>query len=75
MIAVTRLNGTKVVINALLIETVEEVPDTLITLTTGKKIIALESSAELILLIQQYLRTIGALRASVGIDPLEGTDK
>lgn len=37
MIAMTRLNGTELIINALLIESIEEVPDTLITLTTGKK--------------------------------------
>jgi len=38
MIHVTRLNGSKFHINALLIETVEDTPDTIITLTTGKKI-------------------------------------
>ena len=42
MIAVTRLNGSKFYINALLIETIEETPDTFITLTTGKKTLVLE---------------------------------
>ena len=39
MIEVTRLNGTTVLINSDLIETVEETPDTVISLTTGKKFI------------------------------------
>lgn len=43
MIDVTRLNGKEMTINAELIESVEETPDTVITLTTGKKIIVKES--------------------------------
>ena len=39
MIDVTRLDGKSITINSDLIETVEETPDTIITLTTGKKII------------------------------------
>ena len=39
MIEVTRLNGTTVLINSDLIETVEETPDTVISLTTGKSLI------------------------------------
>ncbi|MBE5950140.1 MAG: flagellar protein FlbD [Lachnospiraceae bacterium] len=43
MIDLTRLNNTSFTLNAELIETVEEVPDTVITLTTGKKIFVKES--------------------------------
>ena len=43
MIELTRLNDTKFTLNADLIETVEEVPDTVIALTTGKKIFVKES--------------------------------
>ncbi len=42
MIRLTRLNGKQITINALLIETIEETPDTMITLVTGKKIMVLE---------------------------------
>ncbi|MBD2845281.1 flagellar FlbD family protein [Paenibacillus sp. IB182496] len=73
MITVTRLNGTKVMLNALLVETVEEVPDTLITLTTGKKYLALESSAEIAERIQSYLRTIGIVSAATRTEQTEGT--
>ncbi|XEC97116.1 flagellar FlbD family protein [Paenibacillus tarimensis] len=72
MIAVTRLNGSKVIINALLIETIEEVPDTLITLTTGNKYLALESSSELIAMIKEYLRSIGVYSASIRTEQTEG---
>lgn len=43
MIDLTRLNNTSFTLNAELIESVEEVPDTVITLTTGKKIFVKES--------------------------------
>ncbi|EOS51613.1 flagellar protein FlbD [Lachnospiraceae bacterium MD335] len=46
MIEVTRLNGTKFLINSNLIGTVEETPDTVLTLTDGKKIIVKESRLE-----------------------------
>ncbi|MCI5937653.1 MAG: flagellar FlbD family protein [Eubacterium sp.] len=46
MIDVTKLNGQIICVNADLIETVEETPDTVITLTTGKKIIVKESRQE-----------------------------
>ncbi|MFF2089016.1 flagellar FlbD family protein [Paenibacillus sp. NPDC058174] len=72
MITVTRLNGTKVMINALLIELVEETPDTIITLTTGKKIIVAESASDLLLLVQSYLRTIGVYAATQKSEQTEG---
>jgi flagellar protein FlbD len=38
MIALKRLNGQEFVLNADLIETIESTPDTIIALTTGKKL-------------------------------------
>jgi len=46
MIEVTKLDGTIILVNCNLIEIVEETPDTLITLTTGKKILVKESRQE-----------------------------
>ena len=43
MIDVTRLNGKNFVLNAELIEVMEETPDTVITLTTGHKYVVKES--------------------------------
>lgn len=72
MITVTRLNGSKLMINALLIELIEETPDTIVTLTTGKKFIVTESASELQLLIQSYIRSIGVLAATQKIEQTEG---
>jgi len=43
MIEVTRLNGAPVIVNADLIKFVEATPDTLISLTTGEKIMVRET--------------------------------
>src|SRR3954453_9434339 len=48
MISVTRLGGTEVVINTDLIVTVEKTPDTVITLTTGDRIMVKESVEEVV---------------------------
>jgi flagellar protein FlbD len=47
MIEVTKINGSKLLVNTSLIETVEETPDTVLTLTDGKKIIVRESRYEI----------------------------
>lgn len=44
MINLTRLNGEKFILNIDLIELMEETPDTIITLTTAKKILVKEST-------------------------------
>ncbi|SFS79295.1 flagellar FlbD family protein [Paenibacillus sp. BC26] len=72
MIAVKRLNGKTLHINALLIEQVEETPDTLITLTTGKKILVLNKADEVIASIQSYLRSIGVYAATIKSEHSEG---
>jgi len=58
MIEVTKLNGNKLTINADLIERVEELPDTVITLTTGSKIIVKESRQEIRNLVILYKKEI-----------------
>ena len=58
MIKLTKLNQELIVVNALYIERIESVPDTLITFTTGKKILVLESVEEVIELVTEYYRTI-----------------
>lgn len=58
MIEVTRLNGTKILINPDLIELVEETPDTVISFTTGRKIIVKESRQEMKNLVKLYRKDI-----------------
>lgn len=56
MIKVTRLNDALLVINADLIEFVEAIPDTIISLTTGKKIMVKESIDDVIESVAQFKR-------------------
>lgn len=58
MIDVTRMNGTVLTVNTDLIEFVEETPDTVITLTTGRKIIVKESRQEIKNLVKLYKKEI-----------------
>ena len=61
MIDVTKMNGSKVTVNTDLIETVEEMPDTVITLTTGKKFIIKESRQEVKNLVILYKRECNSI--------------
>ena len=54
MIKVTRLNGTDLIVNAELIEFVENTPDTIITTTSGKKIIVRDDAESVIKKVLQY---------------------
>ena len=58
MIELTKLNDIKFTVNAYLIEMVEEVPDTVITLTTGKKIFVKESRQNVKNLVILYKQEI-----------------
>jgi flagellar protein FlbD len=58
MIQVTRLNNTKFVINAELIEMIEATPDTMISLTTGKRFVVKETIEEIIRRIIEYKMSI-----------------
>lgn len=58
MIEVTKINGVKVLVNPDLIELVEETPDTVLTLTTGKKIIVKESRQKVKNLVKLYRKEI-----------------
>ncbi len=54
MIEVTKINGTKILVNPSIIEVVEETPDTVVTLTTGRKLIIKESRQELQNLVKTW---------------------
>lgn len=60
MIEVTKINGVPVLINPDLIEFVEETPDTVISFTTGKKIIVKESRQDIKNLVKSYRKDIFA---------------
>lgn len=60
MIEVTRFNDSKFMVNAELIQTVEETPDTVVTLTTGTKFIVKDSCEEIKEKVIAYKRRIFA---------------
>ena len=60
MIQVTRINDTELVINADLIEFVEAIPETMITLTTGKKIMVRETIDDIIRKVAEFKRLASA---------------
>lgn len=58
MIKLTRLNNNPVIINADLIQSIEETPDTVITLTSGIKYVVLEKPAEIVGKVISFRRSI-----------------
>ncbi len=68
MIKVTKLNGSELVVNADLIEFVESTPDTLISLTTGRKIMVREALDEVVGKAVAYRRTARTVVVPAGGD-------
>lgn len=58
MIKLTLYNDADVIVNADLIEFVESTPDTLISLTSGKKVMVKESVEDVIAKVLSYRRLI-----------------
>ncbi len=54
MIRLHKLNGSEVIINVDLLESIESVPDTKIILTTGNQYIVKETSEEIIKKVIEY---------------------
>ncbi|MBP8629311.1 MAG: flagellar FlbD family protein [Negativicutes bacterium] len=61
MIKITKFNTNdkELVLNAELIETIEETPDTVITLLNGKKLIVEESMDDIVRKVMDYRRALG----------------
>lgn len=58
MITVTRLNGKPIVVNAELIRSVEENPDTTITLVGRRRFLVAETVDEVIEAVTEYRRSV-----------------
>jgi len=58
VIALTRLNGHPVMVNCDMIESLEETPDTVMTLTSGNKLVVRDSAAEVQRKIIAFKRAI-----------------
>lgn len=61
MIVLTRLNGSRFVLNSGLIRTVEETPDTTIRLTTGESVLVRERMEEVVGLSMEYERELRSM--------------
>ena len=60
MITTTRLDGSKLHVSPHQVEYIEETPDTVIYLVSGKKIIVRESSQEIIQRLRDYWKKINS---------------
>ena len=58
MVKLTRLNKQEFVVNAELIEFLDATPETMLTLTTGKKIVVLESIDEVVKRVVGYRQSV-----------------
>ncbi|MFV0392970.1 MAG: flagellar FlbD family protein [Coprobacillaceae bacterium] len=58
MISISKLNGKQIVLNCELIETIEALPDTTITMTNGRKFITTDSVDDVIDKIIKYKNKI-----------------
>ena len=58
MIALTRLNGQPVMVNSDLIEQIEETPDTVVTLTSGNRLVVRDRMTEVQAKIIEFKRRI-----------------
>lgn len=67
MIKLSRLNGSEFYVNCDLFEFIESTPDTVISLTSDKKIIVRESIDEVVNKIVQYRQKTSILPASRGV--------
>ncbi len=73
MIKLEKLNGTLVVLNAELIESVESAPDTVINLATGNRFLVKNSVEDVIAKVVEYKKKVYSERKC--INPLEGFEK
>ncbi len=64
MIKVTRLNGKEFVVNAEMIQYLEETPDTVITLMNHEKLVVKEPVDEVIRRVVEYSRSIRSFHPS-----------
>lgn len=73
MIKLEKLNGSLVVVNAELIESVESAPDTVINLATGNRFLVKNPVDEVIAKVVEYKTKVYSERKCV--NPLEGFER
>ncbi|MFW6273571.1 MAG: flagellar FlbD family protein [Halanaerobium sp.] len=66
MIKVLKTDGNEIIVNADLIEQIRETPDTVITMTNGKKILVEDTAAEIIDKVINYRQKITVVSFRTG---------
>ncbi len=73
MIVLHKLNGSEVVVNAELIETLEPGPQTVVHLATGNKVLVSEKADEVVSKVVEYRRKVNATGKPV--NPILGYER
>ncbi|MDE2141679.1 MAG: flagellar FlbD family protein [Elusimicrobia bacterium] len=73
MIALHKLNGQEVVVNAELIETLEPGPQTVVHLATGNKVLVVEKADEIVAKVVEYRKAVNA--AGKAVNPIAGYER
>src|SRR3954469_14292134 len=69
MITLTRLSGSKFVLNSDLIERIDSTPDSVVTLMDGKKYVVCESLQEIVAAVRDYRSEVVAYGAQLADRP------
>ena len=78
MVYLTRLNDRPVVVNSDLIKFIERTPDTLVTLTSGDRLMVKESIEEVVRKVIEFgraLRVCPTQRRAITAGQVEGTSR
>lgn len=73
MITLHKLNGTEIVLNAELIESLEVGPETVVSLATGNRFLVRESADEVVQKVLEYRKKVNA--ESKVVNPIRGFER
>jgi len=73
MVKLEKLNGTMIVVNADIIESIEATPDTVLNLATGNRFVVRNPVDEVVAKVIEYKQKVYAERKCV--NPIEGFDR
>ncbi len=68
MIALTRINGLPMMLNDDLIEQIESIPDTIVRLTNGQKLVVRETPSEVVDRVVAFRQRVNQCRPLLPVD-------
>ena len=75
MITVKKINKKEIVVNCELIQTVEGVPDTVIQLTTGDKLIVSDRPEDIVRKVLDYRRAVNCSGIDIYVHPEQAEEQ